>query len=58
MILRYFLLPNLKDFSKNLIDLMLDPFFSIDINNDGKSDLKQLIKPLVLFLIFTPFFFV
>ena len=35
---------HLKDFSANLIDLIIEPLFSIDLNNDGKPDLKQLDK--------------
>ena len=33
---------HLKDFSAKLIDLLVEPLFSIDINNDGEPDLKQL----------------
>lgn len=35
---------HLKDFSANLIDLLIEPLFSIDLNNDGNPDLKQLSK--------------
>ena len=35
---------HLKDFSSNLIDLIIEPLFSIDLNNDGNPDLKELDK--------------
>jgi len=35
---------HLKDFSANLINLLIEPLFSIDLNNDGNPDLKQLDK--------------
>ena len=35
---------HLKDFSANIIDLIIEPLFSIDLNADGKPDLKQLNK--------------
>ena len=33
-----------KSFLDNFIDLLIEPFFSIDLNENGKPDLKELIK--------------
>lgn len=32
----------LKDFLQKIVNALVDPFFSIDLNSDGKPDLKQL----------------
>lgn len=33
-----------KHFLKDFLDLLIEPFFSIDINENGEPDLKELIK--------------
>lgn len=32
----------LRDFLKKIVEALVDPFFSVDLNADGKPDLKQL----------------
>lgn len=32
----------MKEFIGNIVNALIDPLFSIDLNNDGKPDLKQL----------------
>ena len=34
----------IRIFINTLVDTIIEPLFSIDLNNDGKSDLKQLKK--------------
>tara|TARA_B100000123_G_scaffold264111_1_gene233864 strand:+ start:334 stop:588 length:255 start_codon:yes stop_codon:yes gene_type:complete len=34
----------LKDFLNNIISLLIEPFFSIDLNENGEPDLKELVK--------------
>ena len=34
----------IKDFLNNIVSLIIDPFFSIDLDNNGEPDLKELIK--------------
>ena len=33
-----------KEFLFNIISLLVDPFFSIDLNDNGEPDLKELVK--------------
>lgn len=33
-----------KDFLFNVISLLIEPFFSIDLNDNGEPDLKELVK--------------
>ena len=34
----------LKDFLFNIVSLLIEPFFSIDLNDNGEPDLKELVK--------------
>jgi large-conductance mechanosensitive channel len=33
-----------KHFLKDFIDLLIEPFFSIDLNENGEPDLKEILK--------------
>ena len=39
-----------RTFTTVVLDTLVDPLFSIDLNNDGKPDLKQLDKMVTEFL--------
>ena len=34
----------IKDFLFNIISLLIEPFFSVDLNDNGEPDLKELVK--------------
>lgn len=40
----------LKDFMDELVDNIINPFFSIDLDNDGKPDIQQLNMMVTEFL--------
>jgi len=40
--LTWFIGSYLKDFLRKIVEVLVDPFFSLDLNSDGKPDLKQL----------------
>ena len=40
----------IRTFSTVILDTLVDPFFSVDLDNDGKPDLKQLDNLITDFL--------